>query len=76
MLMSFNLNHRVPYEEAQKIVEELDQSELLRKFILPPNGNAAEISSFPLGTATSSKRKYEEVDAEDSDTGPSYKKRV
>ncbi|GBC00248.1 hypothetical protein RclHR1_00380016 [Rhizophagus clarus] len=65
----------VPYEDALKIVEELGVPELLQKFILPPDGNIAATSSF-LGTASSSKRKYEEVDAEDSDTEPSHKKRT
>ncbi|PKY19287.1 hypothetical protein RhiirB3_432319 [Rhizophagus irregularis] len=65
----------VPYEDALKIAEELGVPELLQKFILPPDGNIAATSSS-LGTATSSKRKYEEVDAEDSDTEPSHKKRT
>lgn len=66
---------RVPYEDALKIAEELGVPELLQKFILPPDGNVVATSSS-LGTATSSKRKYEEVDAEDSDTEPSHKKRT
>lgn len=66
---------RVPYENALKIVEELGVPEFLRKFILPPDENVAATSSY-LGTAISSKRKYEEIDAEDSDNEPSHKKRT
>ncbi|CAG8504681.1 16585_t:CDS:2 [Funneliformis caledonium] len=62
----------VPYEDAQKIVEELGHSELLRKFILPPSGNVTATPSVPLEVVTF-KRSYEDVDAEDSDVEPSQK---